>query len=102
MQRAQPGSRGHIRHEAIRHTRNRGSSHSQRAGARSQRESPVGARSNARPLGAGDIARHSALATASVTNLLDRLEQKGFVRRVRDTRQLAWNPAASSASRAPS
>lgn len=37
------------------------------------------------PLSAGDISRHSGLATASVTNLLDRLESKGFVRRVRDT-----------------
>jgi DNA-binding MarR family transcriptional regulator len=36
------------------------------------------------PLSAGDIARHSGLATASVTNLVDRLEGKGFVRRVRD------------------
>lgn len=36
------------------------------------------------PLSAGDIAQHSGLATASVTNLLDRLEQRGFVRRVRD------------------
>jgi DNA-binding MarR family transcriptional regulator len=35
---------------------------------------------------AGDIARHSGLATASVTNLIDRLESKGFVRRVRDER----------------
>ena len=35
-------------------------------------------------ISAGDIARHSGLATASVTNLIDRLEQKGFVRRVRD------------------
>jgi DNA-binding MarR family transcriptional regulator len=35
-------------------------------------------------LSAGDIARHSGLATASVTNLIDRLEEKGFVRRVRD------------------
>lgn len=37
------------------------------------------------PLSAGEVARHSGLATASVTNLLDRLEHKGFVRRVRDT-----------------
>lgn len=37
------------------------------------------------PMSAGDIARNSGLATASVTNLLDRLEEKGFVRRVRDT-----------------
>jgi DNA-binding MarR family transcriptional regulator len=38
------------------------------------------------PMSAGEIATHSGLATASVTNLLDRLERKGFVRRVRDTR----------------
>src|SRR5919108_1118603 len=38
------------------------------------------------PLSAGEIARHSALATASVTNLIDRLEAKGFVRRVADRR----------------
>ena len=36
------------------------------------------------PLSAGEIAGHSGLATASVTNLLDRLESKGFVRRVPD------------------
>jgi len=36
------------------------------------------------PLSAGEIARHSGLAAASVTNLLDRLESKGFVRRVAD------------------
>ena len=35
-------------------------------------------------ISAGEIARHSGLATASVTNLIDRLESKGFVRRVRD------------------
>lgn len=35
-------------------------------------------------LSAGEIARHSGLATASVTNLIDRLEQKGFVRRAPD------------------
>src|SRR5262245_2371448 len=33
------------------------------------------------PLSAGEIAQHSGLAPASVTNLIDRLEQKGFVRR---------------------
>jgi len=37
-------------------------------------------------LSAGAIARHSGLATASVTNLVDRLERKGFVRRVLDSR----------------
>jgi len=36
------------------------------------------------PMSAGEVASHSGLATASVTNLLDRLERKGFVRRVRD------------------
>jgi DNA-binding MarR family transcriptional regulator len=36
------------------------------------------------PLSAGEIARHSGLATASVTNLIDRLESKGFVRRTAD------------------
>jgi DNA-binding MarR family transcriptional regulator len=38
------------------------------------------------PLTAGEIARETGLTTASVTNLLDRLESKGCVRRVRDTR----------------
>jgi DNA-binding MarR family transcriptional regulator len=36
------------------------------------------------PLSAGEIARRSGLATASVTNLIDRLQQKGFARRVAD------------------
>jgi DNA-binding MarR family transcriptional regulator len=36
------------------------------------------------PMSAGQIAEHSGLATASVTDLLDRLERKGFVRRVDD------------------
>lgn len=35
---------------------------------------------------AGDIARHTGLTTASVTDLIDRLERKGFVRRVRDSK----------------
>jgi hypothetical protein len=30
-------------------------------------------------MSAGEIARHAGLATASVTNLVDRLERKGFV-----------------------
>jgi DNA-binding MarR family transcriptional regulator len=38
------------------------------------------------PLSAGDLARQTGLATASVTNLVDRLERKGFVRRLRDPR----------------
>jgi DNA-binding MarR family transcriptional regulator len=36
------------------------------------------------PMSAGQIARASGLATASVTDLIDRLERKGFVRRTRD------------------
>jgi len=38
------------------------------------------------PLSAGEIARHTGLATASVTNLIDRLERKGFARRIADAR----------------
>jgi DNA-binding MarR family transcriptional regulator len=37
------------------------------------------------PLTAGEIAQQTGLTTASVTSLIDRLESKGFVRRVRDT-----------------
>ena len=33
---------------------------------------------------AGDLARQTGLSTASITGVLDRLEQGGFVRRVRD------------------
>lgn len=36
------------------------------------------------PLTAGEIARHTGLATASVTSLIDGLERKGFARRRRD------------------
>jgi DNA-binding MarR family transcriptional regulator len=35
-------------------------------------------------MSAGDLARHTGLATASVTNLIDRLERKGFAHRVTD------------------
>ena len=35
-------------------------------------------------LTAGDIAQQTGLTTASVTNLIDRLERKGFVQRERD------------------
>jgi DNA-binding MarR family transcriptional regulator len=35
-------------------------------------------------LTAGEIAVHTTLATASVTSLIDRLQKKGLVRRVRD------------------
>jgi len=36
------------------------------------------------PVTAGELARHTGLATASVTSLIDRLEIKGLVRRERD------------------
>lgn len=36
------------------------------------------------PLTAGEIAQKTGLTTPSVTSLVDRLERKGFVRRVRD------------------
>jgi len=38
------------------------------------------------PLTAGEIAERTGLTTPSVTGLIDRLESKGFVQRVRDTR----------------
>lgn len=38
------------------------------------------------PMSAGEISRRSGLAAASVTDLIDRLERKGFARRVRDTK----------------
>ncbi len=50
------------------------------------------------PLAAGEIARHTGLATASVTNLLDRLERKGFVRRIddpNDRRRVLASPVAA-------
>jgi len=37
-------------------------------------------------MSAGEIAQYSGLAAASVTNLIDRLERKGFVRRAPDAR----------------
>lgn len=37
------------------------------------------------PMTAGQIAEHTGLASASVTNLIDRLESKGLARRVRDS-----------------
>src|SRR5262245_27400287 len=36
------------------------------------------------PLSAGDISVHTGLTPASVTDLLDRLERKGFIRRIAD------------------
>ena len=48
------------------------------------------------PMSAGEIARSSGLAMASVTDLVDRLERKGFVRRTRgstDRRRVVVEPA---------
>jgi DNA-binding MarR family transcriptional regulator len=36
------------------------------------------------PMSAGEIAEHTGLATASVTNLIDRLVRKGYIQRARD------------------
>src|SRR5271170_1959304 len=50
-------------------------------------------------LTAGDLARQTGLSTASITGVLDRLEEGGFVRRVRDSQdrrrviaELAYGP----------
>jgi DNA-binding MarR family transcriptional regulator len=48
-------------------------------------------------MSAGEIAQHTGLASASVTNLLDRLEKKGFVRRnhdLKDRRRIIVKPVA--------
>lgn len=55
------------------------------------------------PMSAGEIARASGLATASVTDLIDRLERKGFIRRGRDAndrRRVVVEPAADRAAAA--
>jgi DNA-binding MarR family transcriptional regulator len=55
------------------------------------------------PLSAGEIAEYTGLATASVTNLVDRLEKKGFVRRVRDPkdrRRVIVEPASDRVAEA--
>ncbi|WP_245641773.1 MarR family winged helix-turn-helix transcriptional regulator [Nonomuraea candida] len=38
------------------------------------------------PLTAGEIGRHTGLAPATISGLIDRLESKGLVRRARDTK----------------
>ena len=55
------------------------------------------------PMSAGEIARHTGLATASVTDLIDRLERKGFVRRANDPadrRRVIIEPVAESVASA--
>jgi DNA-binding MarR family transcriptional regulator len=54
------------------------------------------------PLSAGEIAERTGLATASVTALVDRLERRGFVRRVRDPadrRRVIVEPSAEAVDR---
>lgn len=56
------------------------------------------------PMSAGEIAKHTGLATASVTSLIDRLESKGFVRRVHDSkdrRRVMVEPAGDRVAGAP-
>lgn len=48
------------------------------------------------PMSAGDIARHTGLASASVTNLIDRLERKGFARRTGDDQFVGTRRFSSS------
>jgi DNA-binding MarR family transcriptional regulator len=55
------------------------------------------------PMSAGEIAQHTGLATASVTNLVDRLEKKGYVRRVHDPadrRRVMVEPVETQAAEA--
>jgi len=56
------------------------------------------------PMSAGEIARASGLAAASVTDLIERLVRKGFARRVRDERDrrkvlLAADPRRTTGAR---
>jgi DNA-binding MarR family transcriptional regulator len=53
-------------------------------------------------LSAGELGKHTGLASASVTSLIDRLEAKGLVRRVRDgkdRRRVMVQPDASVLAR---
>jgi DNA-binding MarR family transcriptional regulator len=56
----------------------------ERVGLGATEEKTLSLLSRLGPLAAGEIASHTGLTTPSVTGLLDRLEQKGMVRRVRD------------------
>jgi DNA-binding MarR family transcriptional regulator len=56
----------------------------ERAGLGATEEKTLALLSQRGPLTAGEIASHTGLTTPSVTGLLDRLEVKGMVRRVRD------------------
>lgn len=56
----------------------------ERVGLGATEEKTLALLSRLGPLTAGEIASHTGLTTPSVTGLLDRLESKGMVRRVRD------------------
>jgi DNA-binding MarR family transcriptional regulator len=57
----------------------------ERVGLGATEEKTLSLLSQRGPLTAGAIASHTGLTTPSVTGLLDRLEQKGLVRRRRDS-----------------
>lgn len=56
----------------------------ERVGLGATEEKTLGLLGKRGPLTAGEIAAHTGLTTPSVTGLLDRLESKGMVQRVRD------------------
>lgn len=56
----------------------------ERVGLGATEEKTLGLLGRFGPLTAGEIAVHTGLTTPSVTGLLDRLENKGMVQRVRD------------------
>jgi DNA-binding MarR family transcriptional regulator len=56
----------------------------ERVGLGATEEKTIYLLSSMGPLTAGEIAQHTGLTTASVTSLIDRLESKGYARRVRD------------------
>src|SRR5260370_23443542 len=56
----------------------------ERVGLGTTEEKTLSLLSQLGPLTAGEIASHTGLTTPSVTGLLDRLESKGMVQRVRD------------------
>lgn len=56
----------------------------ERVGLGATEEKTLSLLSRLGPLTAGEIASHTGLTTPSVTGLLDRLENKGMVQRVRD------------------
>jgi len=56
----------------------------ERVGLGATEEKTLALLSQLGPLTAGEIASHTGLTTPSVTGLLDRLESKGLVQRIRD------------------